>query len=45
MERVIDMCCRRPAELMNIYSSKGSIKKGKIADIVVFKPDSIYTLQ
>lgn len=36
--------CERPAEVLGLQSLKGTIEKGKQADIVVFDPDTQITV-
>ncbi|MEN8007371.1 MAG: amidohydrolase family protein [Candidatus Krumholzibacteriota bacterium] len=40
--RWIEVCCRRPAELMGLKDRKGQLKPGFDADIVLFDPAAEY---
>ena len=39
MSNLVLMLCEKPANVLGIEKQKGSIEKGKVADLVVFDPD------
>ena len=39
MSKLVLMLCEKPAKVLGIEKYKGSIEKGKAADLVVFDPD------
>ncbi len=44
LERVVQLCCTRPAEIFGIAPQKGDIRPGADADLVLFNPDTEWTV-
>ncbi len=44
LERVMEACCERPAEIFN-WQSKGMIKEGLDADLIIVDPKKTFTIE
>jgi dihydropyrimidinase len=45
LQRMIKVCCENPAKLFGLYPRKGHLAVGADADMVLFNPDGITTVQ
>jgi len=44
LQAVVHSCCQKPAQILGLEKYKGSIEKGKHADLVVFNPEAVWTV-
>jgi dihydroorotase len=44
LERAVELCCSRPAEVFGLQDSKGAIEVGLDADLAILDPDAPWTI-